>query len=269
MFNEQSRVALVSFGPLGQGETISYSFFFKTTSAAEVILVAYASQFTPHYRYQNIDLENIPDSYDLPKDLLLLTLKNGIPRLYTSHKRFVFANIEEGALNDGEWNSIAISMPTKSCRMSEIKMYINGAIKPTTVSGNNTQMFFYTTGSMSLGGWGYAHTYHEQLFPDIEPLTGSMDEFNLWGRKLSYLDLKKATKKKFERNINVICDGSHDELGVGKRTPNKCRLKCRNLPKCWGYELVPSEGGYQCYIYHERPQVGNETVTKGQCSPAI
>ncbi len=264
VFNEQSRVAIDSFGPLGQGEVISYSFFFKTASNAEVILVAFASQYKPQYGQINF-------TSDLSKDILLLSLKNGVPHLYASHQRYLISNIREGALNKGEWNSIAISMPSKSCYLSEVKMYINGALQPTTLVGSNTQMFFYTTGSVSIGGWGYAHFHHESFFPDVLPLTGQIDEFTLWGRSLTKKDLRKSLKKKFTRNIDIICDYSNQsELNVGKRGPKKCRQRCRNSPKCWGYELVPLQGGgFECFVYDERPAIGNQTVLKGQCNPAV
>lgn len=269
IFSQHSRVAIGSFGPMGMGEMISFSFFFKTNSTKEMILAAYGSQYSPHYRNDIADLMD-EESYDIPKDLLLLSLKNGVPHLYVSHRRYILSSIQEGILNDNEWNSIAISMPSKSCLMSEIKIYINGSLKPTEVIGSNTRMFFYTTGSLSLGGWGYAHEHNELLFPNVTHFTGSMDEFNLWGRSISSKDLKKSMKKKFVRNMNVICDGTQSELSAGKRSPKKCRAKCKNRPSCWGYELIPlEEGGYECFVYNERSRVGNNTVQGGQCNPAF
>jgi hypothetical protein len=269
VFKERSRFAIASYGPLGQGEPISLSLFFKTSNTGEMILVAYGSQYTPFFE---IDLYGNNGEVDqLQKDLLLLTIKDGLPILYTSNEKYV---IPEGIqrLNDDVWHHIAITMPKKSCLLSEVNMYIDGRKKTTSVHGNDQHIFFYTTGSLSLGGWGYSHEAHEALFSNVTHYEGTMDDFRLWSRKINRRDLKMATKKNFEKNLDVSCidDGSDSKWYVGREKAKKCGVICKKTPSCSGYELEPSldEKKPLCYFHHKRPTLG-DSFEGAQCNPIV
>ncbi len=264
---------------MGQGEAISFSLFFKTTNAEEMILLAYANNFSPFFKndlgFIETDdaAERVSSSGDddLPKDLLLLTLNDGKPYLYTSHKRYLIpTNFQDDErLNDGQWHHIAISMPSKSCLLSQVKLYINGSLTLISVIGDDIPIFFYTSGSLSLGGWGYSNIDHETLFPNVTNYKGAIDEFFLWGRSVSYNDLKPATLKKFKRNKNVACALPNDSRKlVGRMGAKKCRKRCRRIPNCWGYESKPEAGKLECYIYSKRPELG-EAKNRAQCNPAV
>ena len=274
VFNNNSRFAINSFGPFGQGETISFSLFFKTTeSNKEMILLSYASTYSPYYR-DSSGYNSTDDEDDLPKDLFLVTLRGGRPYLYTSHQRYITPiqnAIDAARLDDGQWHHIAVSMPKTSCLLSEIKFYIDGFEQSYTQLSSHdhdNHVFFYTTGSLSLGGWGYAHEEHASLFPDIQNFVGMMDSFHLWSRNIFYYDLKKSMKKKFERNRDIACssDSSDYRIDVGIKSPKTCRSMCKDLPTCWGYELVPDiEKQIVCYIHSKRPKLGNP-VEGAQCN---
>jgi hypothetical protein len=244
-------------GPLGQGEPFSLSFFFKTANMGEMILVAFAGQHKPF----------VP----LPKDILLLTIKDGVPILYFDNNRYVIPEGVQG-LNDDVWHHIAISMPKKSCLLSEINMYVDGFEKSTSVYGKDKHIFFYTAGSLSFGGWGYSHEVHEELFTDVTHFEGMMDDFYLWARKMKKRDLRMAMRKNFQENQDVSCidDGSSSKASAGRRYAKKCLARCKKIPSCWGYELEPNSDGKAplCYIHHKRPTLGK--ISEGaMCNPTL
>jgi hypothetical protein len=255
--DESSRIAIDSMGPLGQGEPISLSFFFKTTNMGEMIMVAYAGQHKPF----------VP----LRKDIVLLTIKDGVPIFYADDKRYVIPEGVQG-LNDGVWHHIAISMPKKSCLLSEVVMYVDGLKTSTSVHGKDKHMFFYTSGSLSFGGWGYAEKEFEKLFPDLTHYEGMMDDFHLWARKIKSWDLRLAMKKNFQQNIDVSCKDNErsSKVSIGRTEAQKCHNQCKMKPSCWGYELEPHSDGEDpfCYLHNTRPTLG-ELSEGAQCNPTM
>ena len=99
VFTDKTRVAIYSVGPMGGGEIISWSIFFKTTQTQEQVLVFYGGVFGPSER----------------KDIFLLSLKGGNPflRFTTNRKQYVTSENDLN-LNDGQWHQIAVSMPKKA-----------------------------------------------------------------------------------------------------------------------------------------------------------
>jgi hypothetical protein len=241
---------------LGQGEPISLSFFFKTANTGEMILVAYAGRHKPY----------LP----LRKDILLITIKDGVPIFYTTNERYV---IPDGVqrLNDNVWHHIAITMPKKNCLLSQVDMYIDGSKKRTSLYGDDERMFFNTAGTLSFGGWGYTPD-HEGLFPEITHYEGMMDNFHLWARPIHRRDLRLAMKKNFQNNWNFSCidDENTSKVMGGRVSGMKCRNRCNRTPTCWGYELEPDlDGGKSmCYLHHERPRVG-KPLKRAKCNPTI
>lgn len=59
------------------------------------------------------------------KDHLLVTLQNGVPTFYLEKKKaYTITSID--SIADGEWHHLALTIPERSCRSSQIQMYIDG-----------------------------------------------------------------------------------------------------------------------------------------------
>merc|ERR1740124_2079393 len=55
--------------------------------------------------------------------------------------------------------------------------------------------FFTTTGRLSIGGFGYSHISHEDIFPHLSPYVGKLDEFYMWGRAIEDNDIILAMEE--------------------------------------------------------------------------
>lgn len=163
VFTDKSRVAISSIGPMAAGEKMSLSFHFKTKKNNDMILVSYGGKFG--YK---------------PKDVFLLTLKNGTPVLYLDEDRFLKPR-KAMQLNDSDWHHIEISMRSNSCLLSEVQMYVNNVEVLTKVHGDDLNIFFVTSGVLSLGGWGYSdERFGDIYFTNIHNYEGRIDDFRLW-----------------------------------------------------------------------------------------
>jgi len=174
IFTEESRLAIYGTGPHGAGSIISYSIRIKTTNGTHIILVHYGHMF---------------GTRNSPKNFYTLTLENGTPKLY-ANVNSVLEPQQTLTLNDGKWHDIAVSMPRKSCALSEIIMYVDRHVIETIVPQNDEYIFFITSGRMSIGGFGYSHKSFEKMLPHLKPYTGYMDDFYIWGRSIEDDDLK-------------------------------------------------------------------------------
>merc|ERR1740139_277156 len=114
------------------------------------------------------------------KDIFTLTLEKGTPKLYINDKS-VLIPTKSQKLNDGRWHNIAVSMPSNSCTLSEVAMYIDGDIIETSIPQHDDHIFFITSGRMSIGGFGYSHESFERFLPHLIPFTGRIGNFFLWG----------------------------------------------------------------------------------------
>jgi len=173
VFTNSSRVAIYGMGPHSTGSMISYALWIKTSNKSEVILVHYGHSFTANSN----------------KNIYTLTLQNGIPVLYISATMTLRPKWNKD-LNDGNWHHIAVSMPRKSCALSEVIMYVDGKEIKTIIDGYDEIIFFTTSGRLSIGGFGYSHKSYEERFPHLSPFIARIDEFYVWGRALTGNDLK-------------------------------------------------------------------------------
>ena len=257
VFTEDTRVAFYSMGPMGAGEMISYSFYFKTTQADEMVLVHYGGSF----------------GTSKAKDYYTLILKDGIPSLYFSKERYLVAEIGQG-LNDNVWHHMRVSMSKKSCKYSEVEMVINGKQVDTTVHGRNSNIFFTTSGKVSLGGFGYSSPKFESIFPGVGNFVGMMDSFWLWSKVDTDSKLLiPSFRKRFEVNKNVRCKETEDRIFMGRYSRKKCFKYCVKNPSCWGYELrATTQGRDKCYHFEgERPELDSDSIFNNgdQCRPAV
>lgn len=201
-FTDDSRVAIGSMGPFGAGEMISCALRFKTFSSRDMVLSFYGGKF----------------GKSKTKDVFLLTLQNGNPILYFGKKTFLAPRISL-SLDDGSWHSIIITMPSKSCLYSEMKMIINGEEVETELNGQDTHIFFITSGHVSLGGWGYSHTgFGAKLFGHIENYRGRISNFQVWhGKKVNvamvesgqFVPTAPPLIKNFEESPSSSAHGLH------------------------------------------------------------
>ena len=156
-------------GPMAQGEMVTCSFFFKTTHSKEMVLVFYGGRF----------------GYNSKKDVFLLTLKGGNPILYVQTKALLSPK-DAYSLNDGKWHYIAVSMPSNSCKLSQVRMYVDGEKVDTVVTGRDPNIFYITSGQLSFGGWGYSKgVFGVSIFSEINNYEGMMDHFRLWTGRMT------------------------------------------------------------------------------------
>jgi len=172
-FTDRSRLAIYGTGPHSGGSMISYTLWIKTKNASDMILVHYG-----HY-FSGIS----------SKHIYTLTLQNGTPMLYISPTATLRPR-RKYDLNDGNWHHIAVSMPRKSCTLSEVIIYVDGEAINTIADKYDGNIFFTTSGRLSIGGFGYSHESYEENFPHLSPFNGMLDELYVWGRALKEDDMK-------------------------------------------------------------------------------
>ncbi len=240
-FTADSRLAFFATGPHSGGSILSLGLWIMTSEqASEMILVHYGSIF---------------DGTKTSKDFLTLTLNEGIPNLYTSVKKRLIPLDFHGGLNDGKWHHIAISMPRKSCLLSDIIMFVDGK-KIDTAAEKDSHIFYGTSGRMSIGGFGYSSKNYEDMFPRVTPFIGLIDEFQFWSRKIDNADLptiKTAKTVIFQNRRECAKDGTEDELSLSLR---KCSKKCLRKANCLGLEWSKIDGQFKCFLFNKTPELG-------------
>ena len=175
-FSSDSRLAIYGTGPLSGGHIMSVSLWFKTDHATkEMVLVHYGSTWGPQ----------------LSKDHLLVTLRNGVPTFYLGKKKaYTITSID--SIADGEWHHLALTMPERSCRSSQIQMYIDGdemVLESMMRRSEDEFIFFVTSGKLSFGGFGYGSIAANAVYSDKLPYLGDLDDVIVWSRTLSTKDI--------------------------------------------------------------------------------
>jgi len=168
-----SQMAVYAFGPYTGGEPMSFSMWFKTErSNAEMVLFNYGSAWNSQ-------------SFGTQKDHFMLTLDNGVPAVRIQKDRSIKVSNKSINLADGNWHLIAVLMPSKSCLLSEVKVYIDRERAQTALQGTDLNIFTTTAGRMSLGGVGYFNRAYVKTYPNLDPFTGLLDDFKLWAKSNS------------------------------------------------------------------------------------
>jgi len=247
LFNETSQLAVFATGPHSGGNIISYSLRFKTgQSSSEMILVHYGPIFgTGH----------------VSKDIFTLTLRHGNPILYRNPDSEL-APTAHLTLADGKWHRVEIFMPTESCLLSEVILYVDGKVI-TTYATKDDNIFFTTSGRMSIGGFGYAPRNYETLFNplNLTPYLGLMDHFKLWARPLV---------REFKTFKGNKCrDGVKLRGRKPYMTPASCYDACFRDRSCLGYAYWRGrERVRKCVHYGTRPKKG-KSVQGVICGRAV
>ena len=217
----------------------------KTRQPSEMILVHYGAAWESK-------------QMDALRSILSLTIDEGRPKLYARQDAYL-TTMNDMALNDGKWHHIAVSMPETHCRLSEVDLYIDG-YKEITQTQNDERLFFIPYGRISLGGLGYSASNYETWFPNWLSYQGSMDEFILWGRKITPGDLAWSMHKNYYIHKESLCAESttlKKWVFEKSSTLDQCRKRCKEQAKCFGYEHVNMNAIFeQCTIYYDRPWKG-------------
>lgn len=179
IFTKNSRLGIYGTGPHSAGSIISYAIWINTARKEEMIVIHYGNNFTAKSR----------------KNIYTLTLSDGNPRLYLSAKSILQPR-KNYNLNDGKWHHIVVSMPRPSCNLSDVVMYVDGQ-SVSTKAQNDINIFFVTSGRLSIGGFGYSHKGFDTVFPHLSPFLGKIGEFFLWSRALQRKDVILAMVKKW------------------------------------------------------------------------
>jgi len=175
-FTERSRLGIFTNGPHTSGGIISYALWIKTSEISEMTLVHYGNAFDFNAQKK------------MKRNIFTLTLKNGSPILYSSPQQ-ILEPVDAFNLNDNEWHHIAVSMPRRSCLLSEVVMYVDGRVAATKTPQRDTRIFFISSGRMSIGGFGHSSEKFEIALPHLSNFVGGVDDFFLWTRKIEEEDL--------------------------------------------------------------------------------
>ena len=106
-----------------------------------------------------------------------------------------FRALGSPSLADGAWHHVALSMPKKSCLMSEFQLYVDGSIIDAAFVGDKNQgenhVFFTTSGQLNFAGFGYTGNRLRDGFPTKGPFIGELDNIGIWARPLSGFDVRQ------------------------------------------------------------------------------
>jgi hypothetical protein len=140
-------MAIWGMGPGSGGHVVSWACWFKTSFQYKMVLIHYGETFAN---------TNGMALHEPEKDVFTLVLHDGIPCLYRNiqSKLCPIGKVDRTIDNmaDGRWHHIAISMPRKSCLLSQVQMYLDGVKIATRLDGMDDNIFLTSSGKWSIGG---------------------------------------------------------------------------------------------------------------------
>ena len=246
-FGTDSRFAIYGVGPFGGGEIISFSLWIKTTQTSKMILVHYGNVY-------GADVRSVTSG----KDQMTLILSDGIPELYIKHNRKLVS--QTNSIADGRWHLVSVSMPSRSCRLSEIEIFVDEKAVKTERRGKDTNTFQLTHGRIAIGGFGSTTEVYEEIFSDWNPYMGLIDDFSLWPMPLKQ-------REAFKRNTEYECmklggdKNNSYHMNTHITSKNKCRTTCKKDDACFGFEF--SAGS--CIHFNTEPVLGS-VKENSECS---
>ena len=249
-----SQMGIYSLGPFVAGTIISVSMWIKTTAKDEMLLLHYDRP----WKATASGLEN--------RNIFSITLKDGLPRVYVSEAATLLSQHSE-AINDNGWHQIAAVMPHKSCKLSEVLLFIDGK-KVSTRLTKDTPLHFENFGHLSIGGVGFAGTDLSNLFPSWKPFVGYIDEVYLWQRSINEKELRRAPIRRFKRR-NSKCRPTGKVVTIDQVPKvGRCRRKCKRTVNCVGFKTSSEEGSedLQCTLFlSHAPRVVEDQDTTDKC----
>ena len=102
-------------------------------------------------------------------------------------------------LNDGKWHHIAMSMPRKDCKLSEVQFYVDGQPVESEVVGKDNPINVSMVNKVSVGGGGHENgrSSYGKFMQDnfgVRPFEGSLDEVAVWARALTAEEVAELAK---------------------------------------------------------------------------
>ncbi|MHC4351366.1 MAG: LamG-like jellyroll fold domain-containing protein, partial [Planctomycetota bacterium] len=178
VFNPNSQMAVYGAGPHHYGDIISYALWMKTTSEEDMVLI-------------NTGRAGL-------RGLMNLNLNDGEPELLMADDARLIAKGQK--LNDGQWRHIAVSMPKKDCKLSELQFYVDGQPVESNVVGQDKPINISMANKVTIGGLGHGNgktpfskLIHGKL--GIKPFVGSLDQISVWARALTATEVAELAKK--------------------------------------------------------------------------
>ncbi|MFC1596454.1 LamG-like jellyroll fold domain-containing protein [Planctomycetota bacterium] len=177
VFNPNSQMAVYGAGPHHYGDMISYALWMKTASEEDMVLI-------------NTGRAGL-------RGLMNLNLNDGDPELLMADNARLIAKGQK--LNDGKWRHIAVSMPKKDCKLSEVQFYVDGQPVESNVVGKDKPISISMANKVTIGGLGHGNgkapfskLIHVEL--GIKPFEGSLDEISVWARGLTAAEVAELAK---------------------------------------------------------------------------
>jgi len=171
-FDENSRMGVFAMGPLQGGHAVSYALWIKTSSVKNQILINTGSVW-----------------YSKLANIFNLHLNRGRPEVMISKSQQLYA--KDLQINDGLWHHIAVVMPSDSCRLSEVRLYVDGQPVKVGMVGADRPIKNYQSVRFGFGGLNYSTEAFDAL--PIEPFVGEMDEISVWTRPLSSKEIESLS----------------------------------------------------------------------------
>jgi hypothetical protein len=102
-------------------------------------------------------------------------------------------------LNDGKWHHIAVSMPKKDCKLSEVQFYVDGQPVESEVVGQDNPIIVSMSNKVTIGGLGHSNgktpfSKHLHVEHGIQPFEGALDEVSVWARALTATEVAELAK---------------------------------------------------------------------------
>jgi len=117
---------------------------------------------------------------------LPLTIKDGSLKLYSSPDSVLQS--KRSYKLENKWRHIAVSMPRPNCKVSEVVISIDGTPIQTNIFGKNKNIFFISSGKVSIGGFGHSNDNFESIYPHMYTYKGAVDDFYMWSRPIEAED---------------------------------------------------------------------------------
>lgn len=220
LFNVDSRVAIGSMGPLDGGTAFSCILEFNTANSNDhMILVSYSHAWSSRSS----------------KDMFLMTLAKGRPRVYLDRNTYIQVD-NSYFLSDGAWHKIFIKMPSKSCLLSKVQMYVDGKLVQTTLVGDDRHLYFTSTGYLTLGGWGYSSDQFSttRFYKTLQNFQGAMNMFALWMKnEENYIS---SVEDGFRIYPDRRCQRTFNTTKLGVMSSGECLERCKSNELCNGFE---------------------------------